>query len=253
MNPVVNEGGANMTLRNNETAPGISRNMFSGGTQSSNFQYSSVPVGYRSPYALFLPPKPGGMGTTANTVAGVASLAANLAAGKNIEAALSGTGILVASELQTVISMVANLTASGTISNAQLVSFVNMVAAISASGTMTATIGALSNLIADITASASMSPTMNATANLEADITPFTTLSPENLAAAVWNAIAADYNTAGTMGNKLNSAASGGVDYGALADAVWEDDNTARSTTGSAGKVLAQAKKAAKDAAALSA
>ena len=36
----------------------------------------------------------------------------------------------------------------------------------------------------------------------------------------IWNATAANYNTAGTFGNKLNTASSGGVDYSALADAV---------------------------------
>ena len=36
-------------------------------------------------------------------------------------------------------------------------------------------------------------------------------LSPTNLAAAVWNAIAAEYNTSGTMGGLVGSAV--GVDY----------------------------------------
>lgn len=52
--------------------------------------------------------------------------------------------------------------------------------------------------------------------------TPFSTLSPENLAQAVWGAIASSNNEAGTMGAKLNTASSGGVDMGALAQAVWE-------------------------------
>ena len=50
--------------------------------------------------------------------------------------------------------------------------------------------------------------------------TPFTELSPENLAREVWNAVAAAYNASGTMGAKLNTASSGGVDLSALADAV---------------------------------
>jgi hypothetical protein len=54
-----------------------------------------------------------------------------------------------------------------------------------------------------------------------ANITGESALSPQNLAAAVWQALAAQYNDPGTMGNKLNLAASGGVDYDALAQAVW--------------------------------
>ena len=52
--------------------------------------------------------------------------------------------------------------------------------------------------------------------------TPFTDLSPENLAREVWNAVASQYNESGTMGAKLNTASSGGVDLNALAQAVWE-------------------------------
>jgi len=46
--------------------------------------------------------------------------------------------------------------------------------------------------------------------SLEGQWTPYTELSPENLAAAVWNALAEMFNKPGTMGQKLNSAASAG-------------------------------------------
>ena len=72
---------------------------------------------------------------------------------------------------------------------------------------------------APITWSLSASP--SAIGHLSGDITPFTELSPQSLSAAVWSALASAYNDTGTMGNKLNNAASGGVDYSALADAVW--------------------------------
>jgi hypothetical protein len=36
-----------------------------------------------------------------------------------------------------------------------------------------------------------------------------------------WGAIATNNNVSGTMGNKLNTASSGGVDLNALVDAVW--------------------------------
>lgn len=38
---------------------------------------------------------------------------------------------------------------------------------------------------------------------------------------SVWNAVLADYPTSGTAGNALGLASSGGVDYSALAAAVW--------------------------------
>jgi len=49
-----------------------------------------------------------------------------------------------------------------------------------------------------------------------------TELTTDAIAAAVWNAISSSFNDAGTMGNKLNTASSGGVDMDALAQTVWE-------------------------------
>jgi hypothetical protein len=59
-----------------------------------------------------------------------------------------------------------------------------------------------------------------ATGSLVADITGQSELSPQSLAAAVWSALAAQFNDAGTMGQKLNAAASGNIDYNTLADAI---------------------------------
>lgn len=49
-----------------------------------------------------------------------------------------------------------------------------------------------------------------------------TDLTTDAIASAVWASLAANFNDAGTMGNKLNTASSGGVDLDALAQAVWE-------------------------------
>lgn len=46
-------------------------------------------------------------------------------------------------------------------------------------------------------------------------------LTPNSIASAVWQTVASEQNAAGTMGNKLNTASSGGVDLNALAAAVW--------------------------------
>ena len=47
-----------------------------------------------------------------------------------------------------------------------------------------------------------------------------TALTPLTITQAILNALASDYNTAGSIGAKINSAASGGVDYNAMADAI---------------------------------
>ena len=84
-----------------------------------------------------------------------------------------------------------------------------------------ATLGAIVDAQGSAPIAWSLSATPRAIGNLSGDITPFTELSPQSLSAAVWSALASVYNDTGTMGNKLNNAASGGVDYNALADAVW--------------------------------
>jgi hypothetical protein len=58
--------------------------------------------------------------------------------------------------------------------------------------------------------------------SLSGEWTPFTELSPENLAAAVWDSMLAQYQQVGSTGEALAAAGSGGVNYNALAQAVWE-------------------------------
>lgn len=73
-----------------------------------------------------------------------------------------------------------------------------------------------------------------------------TTLTPLSIAQAVWRAVGGDYIEPGSMGAKLNGAASGGVDYAALGLAVWQSASrtltaggTAPSTAEIAAEVLA--------------
>lgn len=107
---------------------------------------------------------------------------------------------------------------------------------VSQTGALSLTIGLSGDLVAAMTGQGSLSlriplsgdalMTMTGTANLKGllalagDITPYTELSPENLAAAVWNALLAEYQDAGTAGKALSLASSGGVDYNALAAAI---------------------------------
>ena len=65
------------------------------------------------------------------------------------------------------------------------------------------------------------SGTIRAVGHMAGNALPYTELSPQSLANAVWQAPAVDNNVAGTMGNKVNTASSGGVDLDALAEAVW--------------------------------
>lgn len=83
-----------------------------------------------------------------------------------------------------------------------------------------ATLGALANGAgtASITVSGTLTP--YAIGHMEGSTEDTSVLTTQSIATAVWSALAAVNNDAGTMGSKLNTASSGGVDYAALADAV---------------------------------
>lgn len=217
-------------LRANWNIAGVSRNRYYGENWIAGVaDRCGVPANYASPYAWNLPPHSGGIGSNVG-IQTTSELAVTMAGGKALEAALSGSGNITDATVQLVVSLVADLTASGTITNAQAVAILQMTADLNGSGGITGTLQALGHLIAGITANASMSPQMNATANMEADITPFTELSPESLAASVWNAIAADFDSNGTMGEKMNAAGTAGD--------PWTTDLTPYITPGTAGKKL---------------
>ena len=233
-NPITYVGGDSTSgvtgLRQNWNGAGVSRNRYYGENWVAGVaDRCGVPSNYASPYAWNLPPHSGGIGSNVG-IQITSDMTSSMAAGKALEAALSGSGNITDATVQLVVSMVADLTASGTITNAQAVAILQMVADLNGTGSVTGTLQAIGHLIAGITADASMSPQMNATANMEADITPFTELSPESLTAAMWNALAAEYNSSGTMGEKLNAAGTAGD--------PWTTDLTSYNTANTAGKIL---------------
>jgi len=233
-NPITYVGGDSTSgvtgLRANWNGAGVARNRYYGENWVAGVaDRCGVPSNYASPYAWNLPPHSGGIGSNTG-IQTTSELTISMAGGKALEAALSGSGNITDATIQLVVSMVADLTASGTITNAQAVAILQMVADLNGTGSVTGTLQALGHLIASITADASMSPEMNATANMEADITPFTELSPESLAASVWNAIAADFNSSGTMGEKMNAAGTAGD--------PWTTDLAPYTTPGTAGKKM---------------
>lgn len=70
--------------------------------------------------------------------------------------------------------------------------------------------------------------------DIEANIRGYGDLTPEGLRDAVWSAILTNYPDSGTAGNTLALAGSGGVDYTALANAVWTRAQRTLSTDGTA-------------------
>ena len=203
--------------RSNFGTPGSTRGRFFGGFP----QTSATPSGYRPPYSWVLPVKPGELASV-NNLTGGSSVALSMAAGVNGDATLTGAGSITQATGQLVISMVATLAGTGTVAAADLRGYLNAVATLSGAGSLTGPLRALAWLQSAVAGSGTISnATPYATGTLAATIRGYSDLTPEGIRDKVWDALLANYQTTGSAGKALAAASSGGVDYNALAQAVW--------------------------------
>lgn len=178
---------------------------------------ATTPDGYgmRTPFA---PIKAGSM-------AGVGKITWSISGNVLAGGPMTGSGSVALTPAGN-LSLIASLTGSGAWSLTKGIAGLSGVVTLTGSGAMS--INGQGNLGATVPMSGSGSWSLTGSGDVRMKLsmtggwTPYTTLSPENLAANVWNAAAASFNEAGTMGSKLNTASSGGVDLDALAQAVWE-------------------------------
>jgi len=185
---------------------GAKRNITAGEGISSGLV--SLPSGYRHPGAWMMPQKPGAL-SARNTVTGSGSASATALAVKLATADLTGDGDLAAFG-SLIVQLVADLVGSGDISDADLKAFLQAVAGIGGTGGISsAQATGLGKLIAAMTGLGSVDSTLTGSGELTADITVTGTgLSTANVGEAVWSALAAANNSAGSMGEKLNDAGS---------------------------------------------
>jgi hypothetical protein len=150
---------------------------------------------------------------------GSGTMTADLYPTRAMEIDFTGSGDLEANA-GLVISMLLNMIGSGTLT-AGIVGNLNMTADFTGSGDLDANLSGLGNMIADLDGSGDLDAVIAAYGDMTVDIVVTGTgLSTANVGQAVWAAIAALNNEPGSMGEKLNLAGSGGVDYTALANAV---------------------------------
>lgn len=237
--PITNVGGDGTSgitgLRSNWNAAGVSRNRFYGENWlSGTADRFGVPSAYASPYAWTLPPKSGGLGSNVG-LQGQATLTGSGAMGRNIESTISGLGEISDANLGLILSAVATINGIGGLS-AQVVGALNASATLAGQGNLTASLGALAGAVATLTGTGSMSGDTTAKASLSADIyVNQSTATVNEIVAGVWNALASDFNTSGTMGQKLNGAGSAGD--------PWTTDLDSYTTPGTAGALMKKASK----------
>ncbi len=175
---------------------------------------TSLPDGNYAPVAWRLPLKGGAM-TSRTKIIGVGSLTALGNLGYQIVASISGDGTISSALGTLTINLIAEITGTGGVTSASVDAFLFAVANLVGSGDITdAELRGLGELIAALQGEGLLDATFIGTGNLSADITSYGALTPEGLRDAVWNAAAASFNTSGTMGQKLNSAASAGDPWG---------------------------------------
>jgi len=201
-------------------------------TEASQFSRASFPTGTQPPYSWLLAPKGGELSSTTYIV-GTGSISSSLTMGRLMSADLTGTGDLVGS-LSLITSLLADLTSSGTLSG-DLSLTLGMAADLLGSGDLDGALSLLMKLEADLSGIGTISANLKGLADLAADIyVNQSTATVNELVAGVWNALAADYNTSGTMGEKLNAAGTAGD--------PWTTDLSGYNTAGTAGKIVKQIK-----------
>lgn len=172
---------------------------------------ASFSNGYYPPYTWILAPKAGGLSMVYKKMVGAGDItAANLAGGLNGDAPLTGSGDITSAIGNLIVSAVAALSGSGDIT-ADIAGTLQGVANLVGSGDITAALGALASLVASLTGTGDVTSGIVATGSMSADIVVSgDVLTAQECAAAVWEALAASFNNPGTMGEKMNSAASAG-------------------------------------------
>lgn len=215
--------------RNIFTSPGKFTGVFSGQTgnawdagglrnRASGLEeaFSAYPSGHLAPTAFQLPMKPGAM--SSYTLAQEEMVgSADLIPARNLEASSSATISILNAQLDQIVSLVASGSMSVSVASAILAGAANAVASSSASLTaVDALLGAIFSVAASGSATLSKTAVLTALAHISADIGGPTPLSPEGLANAVLDALLADHNDAGSVGEALNDLAAGANPWAAL-------------------------------------
>lgn len=179
-------------------------------TYSEQIKRDSFPTGTNPPYTIMFGDK-GALLSSTTTANGTGTVVTNLSMGKACEAALVGSGTITDANLSLIVQLAAELSGSGTITTAALVGVVALQSSLTGTGSLTAGLSLIAFMNAGLDGNGTLTAELRGTLSLAASIyVNQSEATVQQIVDGVWNAIAADYNTAGTMGNKLNSAGSAG-------------------------------------------
>lgn len=213
--------------------PSACRGIYTSEADGGRMQYACVPTGTEPPYVIMFAPKGGELSAT-TYIRGEGSISGSLTLGKFMEADLTGLGELSGS-LSLITSLASDLSGSGTLTG-DLSLTLGLAADLVGAGDISGALSLLVPLASSLSGSGVIVANLKGNSSMEADIyVNQSTATVNELVAGVWNALAADFNTSGTMGQKLNGAGSAGD--------PWTTDLSGYTTPGTAGKTLTKASK----------
>lgn len=190
------------------------RNVYSADNNLGFDQKNATPSGYVPPYCYKIALKSGGMATFRFITGDGNVVNANLAGGLNADALLTGTGDITNAAAALIVTAVAAIVGTGALT-ADITGKLEASATLLGAGDLTGALGAIASAVASLSGSGTLVADTFATGTMTADITVTGgVLTAAEVAAAVWDSIATAFNNPGTMGNKLNSAASAGDPWG---------------------------------------
>ena len=211
---------------------GVARNFDSGEHAVAGVtNKAAIPSGVRHPLAWKMGTKPGSM-ASANDINLSITQTASGALGLNGVTSIPISIDFSQAAMGLVSQGVASITFSITTASPSIVGVLAGAASFTGmSFTVNPTLGAKSGLAASIPMTFTVNSTATAKGFMSANITnEGAAVTPTSVAAEVWGTVAAAFNVAGTMGNKMNSAASAGD--------PWTTSLPGAYAAGSAGQII---------------
>lgn len=174
---------------------------------------SSIPYGYNVGEALIISRSSGGIASV-NQMHGYGALTATAIQARMSQADLTGTGNISSAQISSLIKLIASLSGTGDLT-ASLGILTGMISTATGVGDISGNLSAIVKMSALLSGSGSVTADLKGTGSLSASIIIGASgyLSQDDinrLTEGVWNALAASFNTSGTMGEKLNGAGSAG-------------------------------------------
>jgi hypothetical protein len=149
------------------------------------------------------------------------ALTAPLTLAAVLDAAMASDGAITNAQLGVVLSCAAELLAPHALTGSASASL-SLASTLASQGDLAGSLGAIADVVAALVSDGRLNGSnLTGTVKMDASMTTEgSAVTASACAVAVWNALAAAFNQPGSMGEKLNLAGSGGVDYNALAAAV---------------------------------